>query len=187
LRRLALSKYADNLILKGGLFIYTLTSFEIRSTIDVDFLLRHVSNSKQEISKMITEIISEETGNDFVTFDLKGISDIALQRKYNGVSVQLIAMIKNTRTPINIDFGVGDIVVPKPEKRTLPTQLDGFIKPEINTYSLESTIAEKFDAILSRFVNVYINNPPFSIKLSAYLDIATFLKNSSWQKSCKHN
>jgi hypothetical protein len=30
LRKVALSKYADNLILKGGLFIYTLTNFEGR-------------------------------------------------------------------------------------------------------------------------------------------------------------
>jgi len=49
-----------------------------------------------------------------------------------------------------IDFGVGDIIVPKPGKRKIPTQLDGFAQPEINTYSLESTIAEKFDAIISR-------------------------------------
>lgn len=90
LRRVALSNYADNLILKGGLFIYTLTSFESRATIDVDFLLRHISNSKQEISNMMTEIIMQETGNDFISFEMKGISDIALQRRYSGVSVLLL-------------------------------------------------------------------------------------------------
>ena len=66
-----------------------------------------------------------------------------------GASV--IGKIKNTRTPFSIDFGIGDIVVPKPEKRKIPTQLDGFTQPEISTYSLESTIAEKFDAIITRF------------------------------------
>ena len=40
LRKLSKSGYEDNLILKGGLFIYTLTNFESRATIDVDFLLR---------------------------------------------------------------------------------------------------------------------------------------------------
>jgi len=34
LRRLSKSGYEDNLILKGGLFIYTLTNFESRATID---------------------------------------------------------------------------------------------------------------------------------------------------------
>ncbi len=163
LRRVDLSNYADNLILKGGLFIYTLTSFESRATIDVDFLLRHISNSKQEISKMMTEIIKQETGNDFISFEMKGISDIALQRKYNGVSVQLITMIKNTRTPLNIDFGIGDVIIPKPEKRVIPTQLDDFIKPEIYTYSLESTIAEKFDAMLQRL--------EFTSRMKDYFDV----------------
>lgn len=37
LRKLSLSKYADDLVLKGVLFIYTLTNFESRATIDVDF------------------------------------------------------------------------------------------------------------------------------------------------------
>ena len=40
LRKLSNSGYGDFLILKGGLFIYTLTNFESRATIDVDFLLR---------------------------------------------------------------------------------------------------------------------------------------------------
>ena len=40
LHRLALSRYAENFVLKGGLFIYTLTNFESRATVDVDFLMR---------------------------------------------------------------------------------------------------------------------------------------------------
>ncbi|MDE7018506.1 MAG: nucleotidyl transferase AbiEii/AbiGii toxin family protein, partial [Lachnospiraceae bacterium] len=38
LRRLEKSRYADNLILKGGLFIYSVTNFDSRVTVDVDFL-----------------------------------------------------------------------------------------------------------------------------------------------------
>ena len=40
LRRLEKSKYAENLVLKGGLFIYSVTDFDSRVTVDVDFLLR---------------------------------------------------------------------------------------------------------------------------------------------------
>ena len=43
------------------------------------------------------------------------------------------------------------MIVPKAERRNIQTQLADFEKPEILTYSLESTIAEKFDAILQRF------------------------------------
>ncbi len=35
LRRLAHSRYADNLILKGGLFLYTLTHYDSRVTLDL--------------------------------------------------------------------------------------------------------------------------------------------------------
>lgn len=55
------------------------------------------------------------------------------------------------RVPFNIDIGVGDVVVPMPEHRKINTQLPDFEPPIIKTYSLESTIAEKFDAILQRF------------------------------------
>ena len=40
LRRLSVSKYADNFVLKGGLFLYSITDFDSRVTVDVDFLLQ---------------------------------------------------------------------------------------------------------------------------------------------------
>lgn len=150
LRKLALSKYADNLVLKGGLFIYTLTNFESRATIDVDFLMRQLPNSVEGMEKVITEILAVDTGNDFIEFTAGAFESISPQRKYTGVSCQIIGKIKNTKTPFSVDLGVGDIIVPKAEKRKIPVQLEDFIQPEINTYSLESTIAEKFDAILQR-------------------------------------
>jgi predicted nucleotidyltransferase component of viral defense system len=150
LRRLSLSKYADNLILKGGLFIYTLTNFESRATIDVDFLLRLLPSGLEDIRRIVDEIIATDAGNDFIVFEAKGFEHISQQRKYQGVSFQLIGKIKNTRTPFNIDIGVGDIIFPNVEKRIIPVQLAEFKAPEISTYSLESTVAEKFDAILQR-------------------------------------
>lgn len=151
LRRLAASKYAENFVLKGGLFIYTLTNFESRATVDVDFLMRGLSNDLARMDEIIAEILAVPTGNDFVTFKTSKAEPIALQRKYHGVSMQITGYIKNVRVPFNVDIGVGDIIIPHPERRSIQTQLDGYEKPEILTYSLESTIAEKFDAILQRF------------------------------------
>ncbi len=150
LRRISLSKYADNLILKGGLFIYTLTNFESRATIDVDFLLRQLPCDIDEIKNIVDEIIKTDTGNEFIVFESKGFEQISPQRKYHGVSFQIIGKIKNTKTPFNIDIGVGDVIVPKVEKHIIRVQLSEFTAPEINTYSLESTISEKLDAILQR-------------------------------------
>ena len=150
LRRLASSRYAENLVLKGGLFIYTLTNFESRATVDIDFLLRQFPGTIEDIKRMVDEIIAVDSGNDFITFSSRGFETISPQRKYTGVSFQLVGQIKNTRTPFDVDFGVGDVIVPSSQKRTIPVQLDGFGVPEILTYSLESTIAEKFDALLQR-------------------------------------
>ena len=141
LRRLEKSKYADNLVLKGGLFIYSVTDFDSRITVDVDFLLRKVPNTPEQLKSVLEEIIGTFTGNDFITFEIKEIAPIAVVKKYAGIGASLVARIKNTKTPFSIDFGVGDIIVPKQEKRKIPTQLDDFPAPTENTYSLETTIA----------------------------------------------
>ena len=151
LRKLSKSGCENKLILKGGLFIYTLTNFESRATIDVDFLLRNVSNSIESVKSLMTQIIETPTGNAYIKMTAKGFEEISPQRKYHGISTQIIGQIKNVRVPFNVDIGVGDIIVPRAEERTINTQLPDFEAPVIMTYSLESTIAEKFDAILQRF------------------------------------
>lgn len=163
LRRLEKSQYAENLVLKGGLFIYSVTDFDSRVTVDVDFLLRKVPNTPEQLQTVIETIISTPTGNDFVTFEIKDIAPIAVAKKYAGIGVSLVARIKNTKTPFSIDFGVGDVIVPKQEKRKIPTQLEDFTEPTVNTYSLETTIAEKIDAILSLM--------EFSSRMKDYYDI----------------
>lgn len=163
LRRLEKSKYVDNLVLKGGLFIYSLTEFDSRVTVDVDFLLRKIPNTPEQLRSVVEEIIAVETGNDFVTFEIKGVAPIAVAKKYAGIGVTMNAKIKNTRTPFSIDFGVGDVIVPKQQKRRIPTQLDDFELPVINTYSIETTVAEKIDAILSLM--------EFSSRMKDYYDI----------------
>ena len=163
LRRLEKSEYVENLVLKGGLFIYSVTDFDSRVTVDVDFLLRNVPNTPERLQTVIETIISTPTNNDFVNFEIKDIAPIAVAKKYAGIGVSLVARIKNTKTPFSIDFGVGDVIVPKQQKRRIPTQLDNFTAPTVNTYSLETTIAEKIDAILSLM--------EFSSRMKDYYDI----------------
>lgn len=163
LRRLEKSKYAENLVLKGGLFIYSLTDFDSRVTVDVDFLLRRIPNTPEQLKTILEEIIVTDTGNDFITFEIRDVAPIAVAKKYAGIGASLLAKIKNTKTPFGIDFGVGDVIVPKQEKRKIPTQLDDFDAPTVNTYSLETTVAEKLDAILSLM--------EFSSKMKDYYDL----------------
>ena len=106
LRRLEKSKYAENLVLKGGLFLYSLTDFDSRVTADVDFLLRKMPNTPEQLQAILEEIIATQTGNDFITFEIKNVAPIAVAKKYAGIGASLVAKIKNTKTPFGIDFGV---------------------------------------------------------------------------------
>lgn len=163
MRRLENSKYAENFVLKGGLFLYSITDFDSRVTVDVDFLLRKIPNTPEQLKSILEEIIVVHTGNDFVTFEIKDVAPIAVQKKYAGIGASMVAHIKNTRTPFGIDFGVGDVIVPKQERRKIPTQLGDFAAPTVNTYSIETTVAEKIDAILSLM--------EFSSRMKDYYDI----------------
>lgn len=163
LRRLEKSNYADNFVLKGGLFIYSLTGFDSRVTVDVDFLLRQMPSTPEQLRVVLEEIISTPTGNDYITFEIKNLAQIAVAKKYAGIGASLVAYIKNTRTPFSVDFGVGDVIIPKQEKRKIPTQLNNFKPPIVSTYSIETTVAEKIDAILDLM--------EFSSRMKDYYDI----------------
>jgi len=61
--------------------------------------------------------------------------------------VRFTARLETARIPMQIDVGFGDVVVPGPQEAILPTILD-FPSPQLIGYSLESAIAEKFEAMV---------------------------------------
>lgn len=150
LRKLSLSQYADNLILKGGMFIYTLTEFDSRPTRDIDFLIKNLHGSLENIEHTMRDICNISTGNDFITIEVLRTETISVDKKYPGVKTSFMGSIGKVRIPFSIDVGIDDVIVPDPIKRMIITRLPDFVSPEVYTYSLESTIAEKFDAILQR-------------------------------------
>lgn len=149
IRRLADSSYKDNLVLKGGYLLYSISGFTTRATVDADYLLKNYSNDIDAIEKLVNEIISSDNKNNFIELKIRKLEIIGEVNEYPGIRANLLGIIGRTRTPFSIDFGVGDIVVPSPVKRILPVLISGFKEPQILTYSLESTIAEKLDAIMS--------------------------------------
>lgn len=173
LRRLSYSEYQNNLILKGGLFLYIITNFEGRPTMDIDFLMKNLSNENEKIIKMIQEIININTENEFINFEVKAINSITEHKEYHGARIKMIGVIGNTRTPFDIDIGVGDIIIPKPNKRKLEVLLPNFNKPEVLTYSLESTIAEKWDAIIDRM--------EFNSRMKDFYDIYYLANNYDFE------
>ncbi|MBN2259448.1 MAG: nucleotidyl transferase AbiEii/AbiGii toxin family protein [Clostridiales bacterium] len=150
LRRLSFSPYCSHFVLKGGLLIYTLTNFQSRATQDIDFLMRKMTNEMDKVKKVMEEIVNVSTENDFVSFEVLEAKVITQEKEYPGVSVKFVGRIKQVRVPFSIDLGVDDVIVPEAVVRSLKTRLPDFEEPKVYTYSLESTIAEKFDAILKR-------------------------------------
>lgn len=80
LRRLEKSKYSENFVLKGGLFLYSITNFDSRVTVDIDFLLKQIPNTEEKIKEIVKEIIDVNTDNDFVKFEINKVEQIALQK-----------------------------------------------------------------------------------------------------------
>ena len=96
--------------------------------------------SSFQLKNLICKIIDTPTGNDYIEMRAKGFEEISPQRKYHGISTQIIAQIKNVRVPFNVDIGVGDIIVPRAEERTINTQLPDFEAPVIKKLSPISNI-----------------------------------------------
>lgn len=150
LRRLSYSNHKNSLILKGGLFLFAFNDLDGRPTMDIDFLGNNVSNDTNEMKVMIDDIIKTKTDNSFIELQVKSVERITEQKEYPGIRLKVIATILNTRTPFDIDIGIGDVVVPRIDSINIPTQLESFDSPNVKSYTLESTIAEKLEAMFSR-------------------------------------
>jgi hypothetical protein len=92
LRRLEKSKYAENFVLKGDLFLYSLTEFDSRVTVDVDFLLSQLPNTTEVLKSIIEEIILIKTGNEFVIFEIKDIAPIAVAKNMQVLEFQWLLL-----------------------------------------------------------------------------------------------
>lgn len=148
IRRLSQSEYRNKLILKGGFLLYALSDFASRPTIDADYLLRDYPNKVESILFLVHTILLGKTGNDSIKIEVRDVEVINETSEYNGVRIYLVGQIEKTRTPFYIDFGIGDVIVPFEVKRTIPILLEGFEQVSILTYSIESIISEKFDAMI---------------------------------------
>ena len=69
-------------------------------------------------------------------------------KEYHGVKVSILGYLDKTKVPISIDIGFGDIVYPERMKMDFPVLLDMDI-PKVYAYSINSVVAEKFEAFVS--------------------------------------
>lgn len=172
LYRLANSEYVNNFILKGGLLLYAIEGLHIRPTMDIDMLARQIGNNKEIITQIFRAICNIKYEDDCVIFDTKSIeiTDIAKDAKYHGVRILIDARLDTIRQRLQIDIGFGDVIIPAPVKIQYPVLLDELEKPQINAYSIETVIAEKFHAMIVL--------GSFNSRMKDFYDAYILLKNN---------
>jgi predicted nucleotidyltransferase component of viral defense system len=145
--RLSLSPYKNKLVLKGGLLLVGLGFPKSRPTRDID-LLGLMKSDVETVSSIIKEI-GKKNIDDGLTFDLDSLNYEILSRDLNYPSLRfrLTSYLGQAQIPIQIDVGFGDQVIPEIKEIEFPTLL-GMEPPRVSAYSVESVIAEKFEAAL---------------------------------------
>lgn len=151
LYRLSVSEYKDRFILKGGALLYAHDGFQARPTLDIDFMARRISNDAENIKGIFSEICQIACAEDGVTFDSDTIEtgEIAITKEYHGVRVSLMAHLDTAQQRISMDVGFGDVITPYPQQLAFPALIDTVPGTTILTYSLETVVAEKFQAMIS--------------------------------------
>ncbi len=151
LYRLSVSDYKDKFILKGGALLYAHDGFQARPTLDIDFMAKNVSNDMSNIKKIFQEICQIECEEDGVVFDVDTLetSEIAITKEYRGVRLSLIAHLDTAQQTISMDVGFGDVITPSPQQLAFPALIGTAPGANILAYSLETVVAEKFQAMIS--------------------------------------
>ena len=155
LYRVSQSTFHDNLYLKGGALLYAHQQEKSRPTKDIDFLGRHINNDSDFVKSVFCKIVSIPCETDGVVFDGEHIEavNITEDKEYHGVRLTILAALDTIRQKISIDIGFGDVVVPMPQSLDYPVLLKDVPKVSVLAYSLETVVAEKFEAMISLSVD----------------------------------
>ena len=146
--RLSKSPHADRFVLKGALMLWAWSGPMSRPTMDID-LLGTIENSLEVITAIMKNVCVMAVEMDGLFFNASTVTAarITEDADYKGVRIRLLGNLGNARVSLQIDIGFGDVIIPGHCKVAYPSLLD-FPSPELNGYTMESTIAEKFQAMV---------------------------------------
>jgi predicted nucleotidyltransferase component of viral defense system len=149
LYRLSESLYSNNLILKGALLFIAHDISRNRPTRDIDFLGSKITNEIDDLVDVTKEILNIKI-DDGLRFDSDSVEaeNITEDGDYKGVRIKFYVYLENSRERMQLDIGFGDTITAGPVEIEFPTLFD-FPAPKLKVYSIETAIAEKFEAIVS--------------------------------------
>jgi hypothetical protein len=149
LYRVSKSKHAKSVILKGALLLKTIGIPSARPTMDID-MLRKGRADQESLVALVKDCATLEVEADGLTFLSDSVVSelITKDSEYKGTRILMDARMDNVRLKIQVDFGVGDVMVPGPRMIEYPVVLAGdTIK--LLAYPVESSIAEKLQAMVA--------------------------------------
>ncbi len=150
--RVSLSKYRDQFIFKGGLCLQKYLKVG-RSTMDLDFLLRGINANLETLKEIFEEIALIKTEDGFLFSNIKVGTLTHAHMKYPGYEISIRAELGSTRTTVNIDIGVGDVVEPANITIELAANKNGPIfekEIQVWAYNPETIFAEKLETAIKR-------------------------------------
>lgn len=154
LYRVSVSQYKDNFLLKGGSLLYAMNGLEARPTVDVDFMADRISRDRDFLAHVFHEILGIVCDEDGVSFDIDSIrlEPITVEKKYPGTRFYFTAHMDTISYNMSVDIGFGDVVTPYPTTIDFPLLLPDIPSVNIQAYSLETVVAEKFHTMIDRDV-----------------------------------
>jgi predicted nucleotidyltransferase component of viral defense system len=149
LYRISKSQHAEGVILKGALLLKTIGIPRARPTMDID-MLRKGKSDRASLIALVRDCATLEVDPDGLSFAAGSIvaEDITKDSEYAGTRVLMDARLGNVRLRIQIDFGVGDVMVPGPRMIEYPAFIHGDTI-RLLAYPVESAIAEKLQAMVA--------------------------------------
>lgn len=149
LYRISIFEFSNHFVLKGGTFMYAIQGIKTRPTTDIDLLGQQITNDVDTLCNAFRKICNTESSDEvhFLPETIKG-DPISEQEKYNGVRVFVVAKLGTIRQRLQIDIGFGDVVTPGNLQLEYPVLLDDMETPVVRAYSVETVIAEKFQAMI---------------------------------------
>jgi predicted nucleotidyltransferase component of viral defense system len=150
LYRISKSKHAQTVILKGALLLKAIGIPSARPTIDIDMLRKGKADQASLIALVKDCATLEVESADGLTFlaDTSVAEEITKDAEYKGTRILMEARMDNVRLKIQVDFGVGDVMVPGPRMIEYPAFLDSD-RIQLLAYPVESAIAEKLQAMVA--------------------------------------
>jgi predicted nucleotidyltransferase component of viral defense system len=148
LYRMSQSQHSQKFILKGALMLTAWRVQLSRPTMDID-LLGRLSNGIDSLVEVVKEVCTHDTEPDGIRFDPDSVvaERIVEDAKYEGVRVRFRGYLDTARVSMQLDIGFGDEVIPSSLVVVFPTILQ-MPAPKIHGYTRESTVAEKFEAMV---------------------------------------